>query len=203
MLIGVTGGTGYVGAHCVRALLAGGHHVRLLVGPDAEGAPVLRRFAGYVEVLSGDIRETTTIEALLDGCDAVLHAAGVVGTDNRRSELMWQVNAYATESVLTRAVDRGLDPVVSVSTYSALFPPPDGVIGPDTPPRRVAVRTPRPRATPTASRGGCSCRAHPWSPPTRRAWWARRTTRPPASPSAVGRRSSGSGSRPGCSAVCR
>ena len=35
MLIAVTGGTGYLGAHTVRALLAGGHRVRLLVGPDA------------------------------------------------------------------------------------------------------------------------------------------------------------------------
>jgi nucleoside-diphosphate-sugar epimerase len=135
MLIGVTGGTGYVGAHCVRALLADGHRVRLLVGPDAEGAPVLNVFtdSNDVDVLPGDVRNGATIDALLDGCDAVLHAAGVVGTDNRRSDMMWQINAHATEAVLTRAVQRGLDPVVSVSSYSALFPPPNGVIGPDTP----------------------------------------------------------------------
>src|ERR1700712_4225291 len=114
-MIGVTAGTGYVGAHCVRALLAAGHRIRLLVAPDAHGAPVLSRLAetGEVDVLAGDIRNPATIEALLDGCDAVLHAAGVVGTDSRRSPLMWEVNAYATESVLTRAVAKGLDPVVS------------------------------------------------------------------------------------------
>ncbi|BCI56011.1 oxidoreductase [Mycolicibacterium litorale] len=135
MLIGVTGGTGYVGAHCVRALLADGHRVRLLVGPDAEGAPVLDRLAdlGEIDVFSGDIRRPETISRLLDGCDAVLHGAGVVGTDNRRSALMWEVNAYATEALLTEAVRAGLDPVISVSSYSALFPPPDGIIGPDTP----------------------------------------------------------------------
>lgn len=135
MLIAVTGGTGYVGAHCVRALLEAGHRVRLLVAPDAEGAPVLVRLAeiGEVETMSGDIRQTATVDALLDGCDAVLHGAGVVGTDKRRSTLMWEVNAHATETVLTRAVRGGLDPVVLVSSYSALFPPPNGVIGPDTP----------------------------------------------------------------------
>ncbi|MCV7282488.1 NAD-dependent epimerase/dehydratase family protein [Mycolicibacterium flavescens] len=135
MLIAVTGGTGYVGAHCVRALLVAGHRVRLLVGPDAQGAPILDRLAeiGDVETRSGDIRQTATVDALLDGCDAVLHGAGVVGTDKRRTALMWEVNAHATEAVLTRAVAAGLDPVVSVSSYSALFPPPDGVIGPDTP----------------------------------------------------------------------
>lgn len=135
MLIGVTGGTGYVGAHSVRALLAAGHRVRLLVGPDAEGAPVLRHLGESegVEVLFGDVRDAATVDTLLDGCDAVLHAAGVVGTDNRRSALMWEINAHATEAVLTRAVAKGLDPVVSVSSYSALFPAPNGVIGPDTP----------------------------------------------------------------------
>jgi nucleoside-diphosphate-sugar epimerase len=107
----------------------------LLVAPDAHGAPVLQHLAevGEVDVLFGDIREDATIDALLDGCDAVLHAAGVVGTDNRRSTLMWEVNAYATESLLVRAVAKGLDPVVSVSSYSAMFPPPNGMIGPDSP----------------------------------------------------------------------
>lgn len=135
MLIAVTGGTGYVGAHCVRALLEQGHRVRLLVAPEAADAAVLGRFAelGEVAVSVGDVRQPATVEALLDGCDAALHAAGVVGTDKRRTQLMWEVNAYATESVLTRAVTAGLDPVVLVSSYSALFPPPDGVIGPDTP----------------------------------------------------------------------
>lgn len=135
MLIAVTGGTGYVGAHCVRALLEAGHRVRLLVAPDAEGAPVLARLAeiGEVETISGDIRQTSTVDALLNGCHGVLHGAGVVGTDKRRSKLMWEVNAHAAETVLTRAVSGGLDPVVLVSSYSALFPPPNGVIGPNTP----------------------------------------------------------------------
>jgi nucleoside-diphosphate-sugar epimerase len=134
-LIGVTGGTGYLGAHCVRSLLARGEKVRLLVASDAQDARVLKRLQeiGDVEVLVGDVRDSGTIDELLDGCDALLHAAGVVGTDNRRRTLMWEINAYATESVLIRAVEAGLDPVVSVSSYSALFPPPNGVIGPDSP----------------------------------------------------------------------
>lgn len=135
MLVAVTGGTGYLGAHSVRALLARGERVRLLVAPDAVDAPVLQKFAeiGDIDTMVGDIRDTATVDALLDGCDALLHAAGVVGTDKRRAELMWQINAHATESILTRAVAAGLDPVVSVSSYSALFPPPNGLIGPDTP----------------------------------------------------------------------
>ena len=134
MHVAVTGGTGYVGAHTVRALLEAGHHVKLLAAPNEPTTAVDRlRTLGPVSVLAGDVRSASTTEELLTGADAVLHAAGVVGTDERRAQLMWDVNAYATEAILTRAVELGLDPVVLVSSYSALFPPPDGIISPDTP----------------------------------------------------------------------
>ena len=136
MHIAVTGGTGYVGAHTVRALLAAGHTVRLLVVPGGSDDAALDALGrvGPLEVLSGDIRDPATVSELLAGCDAALHLAGVVGTDSRRTQLMWEINAYATEALLTRAAELGLDPIVSVSSYSSLFPPSDGIIGPDTPP---------------------------------------------------------------------
>ena len=136
MHIAITGGTGYVGAHSVRRLLEAGHRIRLLVAPGCAGDAVIPRLAalGEVDVLDGDIRTAGTVTRLLDGCDAVIHAAGVVGTDRRREALMWEINAHATQAVLTRAAEAGLDPIVSVSSYSALFPPPDGVITADTPP---------------------------------------------------------------------
>lgn len=134
MRIAVTGGTGYLGAHTTRALLADGHDVRLLVHPGESLAAVSALFdSDRVDALRGDIREPEVIEALLEGCDAVLHAAGVVGTDNSREALMWQVNTAATATLLTRAALLGLDPIVHVASYSALFPSPDPVIGPDSP----------------------------------------------------------------------
>lgn len=134
MQIAVTGGTGYLGAHTVQALIRAGHRVRLLVAPGESGA-VIERFRALdsVTVIVGDVRDAATIEELLVGADAVLHAAGIVGTDERRAQAMWDVNAHATEAILTRAVGLGLDPIVLVSSYSALFPPPDGIISPDSP----------------------------------------------------------------------
>jgi dihydroflavonol-4-reductase len=134
--IAVTGGTGYLGAHTVRALLAANHSVRLQFRPHRGHDELLRRLSdlGEVTPVKGDLREPAAVAALLDGCDAVVHAAGVVGTDNRLEGLMWEINAYATESIMRLAHDRGLDPIVSVSSYSALFPPTGPVIGPDTPP---------------------------------------------------------------------
>jgi dihydroflavonol-4-reductase len=136
VLIAVTGGTGYVGAHTVRALLTAGHSVRLLVEPGWRNDDLQRGLSelGTLTVMPGDVRDAAVVEALLDGCDAVLHAAGIVGTDDSRRQLMWEINAHATEAILCRAVDLGLDPIVSVSSYSSLFPPPGPVITPDSPP---------------------------------------------------------------------
>lgn len=136
MHVAMTGATGYLGAHTARALLTAGHHIRLLVPPGEDTAPVIGalRALGSVTIVVGDVRRDADIGRLLTGADAVVHAAGVVGTDERRSQLMWDVNAFAAESIMRRAVEAGLDPVVSVSSYSALFPPANGVITPDTPP---------------------------------------------------------------------
>ncbi|OBF12010.1 NAD-dependent epimerase/dehydratase family protein [Mycobacterium sp. ACS4331] len=135
MRIAVTGGTGYLGAHTVRALLTEGHEVRLLLAPGDTGGAVLDqlRLLGPVTVVSGDIRAESAITELLSGADALLHAAGIVGTSERQAQAMWEINAYATEKILSRAVEAGLDPVVSVSSYSALYPPPNGVISADSP----------------------------------------------------------------------
>ncbi|MEZ0340468.1 NAD-dependent epimerase/dehydratase family protein [Mycobacterium sp. pV006] len=135
MRIAVTGGTGYLGAHTVRALLEAGHDVKLLALPHEADSRVVAelRALGRADVLVGDVRSAETVTELLRDVDSVLHAAGVVGTSDRQAALMWEINAHATETVLTRAVEAGLDPVVSVSSYSALFPPPDGVISADTP----------------------------------------------------------------------
>lgn len=116
-------------------MLTAGHELRLLITAAEAQAPVLPhlRALGRVTVVLGDVRDASAVADLLDGADALLHAAGVVGTDERRAQLMWEVNAHATEAILRRGVQLGLDPVVSVSSYSALFPPPSGVITRDTP----------------------------------------------------------------------
>ncbi|QNG20734.1 NAD-dependent epimerase/dehydratase family protein [Rhodococcus triatomae] len=140
MDITVTGATGYVGAHCTAALLEAGHRVRLLVLPG-ESTHTLATHVGApwsdVEIVAGDIRDPATVDALLDGADALLHAAGVVGTDDTREQLMWEVNTEATTTLLTRSALAGLDPIVHVASFSALFPSPDPVIGPDSPTARA------------------------------------------------------------------
>lgn len=131
MRVAVTGGTGFLGAHSVAALVAAGHDVRLLARGSIDAVTALGVDEARLEVLRGDVTEPAAVDRLLDGADAVLHAAGVVGLDERDADRMTAVNVDATRLVLHGAVDRGLDPVVHVSSYSALFPCADPVMTPD------------------------------------------------------------------------
>src|SRR4051812_35484640 len=135
MLVGVTGGTGYVGAQSVAALLRAGHHVRLLLHP-AEATRPLATYgidAEKVDVVEGDVADPTAVAALLDGVDGLLHLAGIVTVDDRREADMWRVNVDATKQLVLAGLQHAVDPIVVASSYVALFPSPTGVIGPDTP----------------------------------------------------------------------
>ena len=129
----LTGGTGFVGSHTVRHLLAHGHAVRLLVR-DADKADRVLRTVGVdpasVEVVIGDMGDAGAVAKLLDGADAVIHAAAAIGVTGRRADLVAQ-NVHGMENVVGAAVEQGLDPIIHVSTVAAFVPPDGPVITPD------------------------------------------------------------------------
>ena len=135
MRVVVTGGTGFVGSHAAAALLAAGHDVRLLVrdpgrleGPD-------RAALAAMDHVVGDVTDRASVVRALDGCDAVLHAAGAMTFDGRRRAEARRVNVEGTTVVLQAALDRGADPVVFVSSISALWPPTGAILGVDEEPK--------------------------------------------------------------------
>lgn len=134
MRVMVTGATGFVGAWTARALEDAGHTVRLLVRTPAK----LAGTAGALGVdtsdhVKGDITDAASVDTALDGCDAVVHCAAVVAIDPRHAAGMMETNLEGARNVLGRAVERGLDPVVHVSSFSALFEPHTGLLHADLP----------------------------------------------------------------------
>jgi nucleoside-diphosphate-sugar epimerase len=136
MLVSVTGGTGFVGAHTVAALHQAGHRVRLLVRDHSTVERALSPFgveAGELDVVEGNVLDRSGVDRLVRDADAVLHAASVYSFDSRRHREMREVNVAGTELVLDAARRAGVGRVVHVSTVGALFPAPRRVIGPDSP----------------------------------------------------------------------
>ena len=129
MRVAVTGGTGFVGSHTVAHLLAHGHQPRLLVRDPAKAERVLgarrRRPRRRSSSSSVTWATPTAVAELLDGAEAVIHAAAAIGVTGPRTDLVAQ-NVHGMENVVGAAVERGLDPVIHVSTV-AVFVPPDRV----------------------------------------------------------------------------
>lgn len=128
MRVLITGGTGFVGVHTVEALRAAGHEPRLLVR-DPRRLP-----DGDLDHVVGDATDRDVVGRALDGMDAVIHGASVVSLNIRDAARVLAVNRTAAEVVLQQAAARGLDPIVHVSSLSALMPPqPGGVVTRDAP----------------------------------------------------------------------
>ncbi|HEY6209910.1 MAG TPA: NAD(P)-dependent oxidoreductase, partial [Gemmatimonadales bacterium] len=122
MKVFVTGGTGFVGAHLVRALLERGDAVRCLVRDPAKAAAL--GWTGAVELVRGDLNDA---RALRDGCagaEVVYHVAGRVSARNA-PEFM-AANRDGTARVLEAAAAEPPRRFLYVSSLAAAGPAPRG-----------------------------------------------------------------------------
>jgi nucleoside-diphosphate-sugar epimerase len=146
MRVMVTGGTGFVGGHTVKVLADAGHEVRLLVRNPMRIDETLRPLGVDVtDHVVGDMTDSTAVNAAIDGCDAVVHCAAVVTLSPRRVDAL-AANALGTRNVLDAAAERALDPIVVVSSASALFTPGVPVLHHDLPPTTTTTGYARSKA---------------------------------------------------------
>jgi len=74
MKIALTGATGFIGRYIVRRLASAGHSLRCWHRPSSDRSG-LDNVAGSVEWVAGDLNDAQASDALVAGCDAVVHAA--------------------------------------------------------------------------------------------------------------------------------
>jgi nucleoside-diphosphate-sugar epimerase len=122
MKVSVTGGAGYLGACAVEELLAAGHEVRILdvlLHEDQSEVAVSLTAAG-AELVQGDIRDAEARRRALDGVDAVVHLAAIVGDPAcaRDPELSQEVNVEGSAALLKDAQATGVARLVFASTCS-------------------------------------------------------------------------------------
>jgi nucleoside-diphosphate-sugar epimerase len=119
--ITVTGGAGYIGARTTRELLAAAHEVTVLdslLHAQEEVAAALER-AG-ARVIRGDVRHAAARRAALDGADAVVHLAAIVGDPACAKDpaLSEAVNVDAARMLVDDAEAAGVARLVFASTCS-------------------------------------------------------------------------------------
>jgi nucleoside-diphosphate-sugar epimerase len=117
----VTGGAGYIGAVTTEELLASGRRVRvldvLLHGQEHIASDLEKKGA---EVIRGDIRDGEARRKALEGADAIVHLAAIVGDpacalDPKVSN---EVNVEASAALVADAKAAGVKRLVFASTCS-------------------------------------------------------------------------------------
>jgi nucleoside-diphosphate-sugar epimerase len=100
-LVAVTGATGFVGPHLVSALARHGWRTRLLV---RRWSPLPSLGGVDAEIVWGDLGDEGALRRLVDGADAVIHAAGLIKA--RAASDFWTVNRDGTARLAALALDR-------------------------------------------------------------------------------------------------
>jgi nucleoside-diphosphate-sugar epimerase len=121
MLVTVTGGSGYIGAVTCAELLEAGNQVRALDSLLHGQSDVAEQVRGKgVELVEADIRDEDARRSALEGADAVIHLAAIVGDPAcaRDPELAREVNVDASRDLFNQARDAGVKRVIFASTCS-------------------------------------------------------------------------------------
>jgi uncharacterized protein YbjT (DUF2867 family) len=108
----VTGGTGFVGKHVVRALLARGFLVRCLVRPGSEGD--LRGFES-IDRVPGDVLHPQGLAASAEGCSAIVHLVGIIRERRARGITFERLHVEATLNMISVANEAGVTRYLQMS----------------------------------------------------------------------------------------
>lgn len=111
--LALTGGTGFVGGHLMRAARAAGYELRALTRgwrPPEDG----------IDWIDGALDRTESLAKLCEGADAVIHVAGLINASTR--EAFETVNVTGTAHIVDAARGAGIRRFLFVSSLAAREP---------------------------------------------------------------------------------
>jgi dihydroflavonol-4-reductase len=112
--LALTGGSGFLGAHLLPLLVGDGHEVRTLARGPAAGLP------SNIEVVRGDVLEAESCRRLVEGCEALIHLAGLVSRDPGDGPQMYRLHVEGTRQILKAAAEARVQRVVLASTSGTI-----------------------------------------------------------------------------------
>ncbi len=134
MRVLVTGSTGFVGFHVVKALKQNGHAVVALVRNAAKAKQLYEKKCISVDdFIEGSITDAGTVHRALHNCEAVVHAAAITPMQASSEEELFATNVGGVKNVIGTACELGIDNVIYVSSITAIF---------NTDPSRMNVNAP-------------------------------------------------------------
>jgi dihydroflavonol-4-reductase len=127
----VTGASGFVGAAVARALVSDGWAVRVLVRHASN-----RSNLGSLplEVAVGDLTVAASLDAAVDGCEALFHVAADYRLGAPDPSELYRTNVEGTRNLLASARRAGVRRIVYTSSVATVGIPTDGSPGRETTP---------------------------------------------------------------------
>ena len=123
----VTGGSGFIGAALVKALLRNGNRVRVL-DDNSRGSPRrLAEVAADIELIDADIRDADAVERAAQGMDEVHHLAFVNGTEffYKSPDLVLDVGVRGMINVIDACRRHGVGTFLLASSSEVYQTPPN------------------------------------------------------------------------------
>jgi nucleoside-diphosphate-sugar epimerase len=122
----VTGGSGFIGAALVKALVARGQAVRVFDNHSRGSARRLNEVERDIELVQGDIRDAAALDAAMDRIEEVHHLAFVNGTATFYSDpdLVLDVGVKGIVNVIDSCRRRGVGRLIVASSSEVYQSPP-------------------------------------------------------------------------------
>ena len=113
----VTGATGFVGAHLVKALQGQGQTVRVLHRKNSDLSPLQGlQFQSAV----GDITDPASLQPALQGVDSVFHLAALIAYSKAQRDTMQRINVEGTRHIVQACLQAKVSKLVHMSSVAAI-----------------------------------------------------------------------------------
>lgn len=117
-MILVTGASGFIGSHLVRALSVEGAAVRALYR-NTPPSPEMTSLPG-IEWMRCDLLDVYDVEDAMQGIEHVYHCAATVSFNPKDKETLLHGNVESTVNVVNEALEQGVQKLVYVSSVASL-----------------------------------------------------------------------------------
>jgi len=130
MKVFITGGSGFIGKAVLKNLLSQKHTVTAFLLPKEPSELV-----PGTSVARGDLTDPESIQGILDGHDAVIHLAGLVGFQSWKDCIL--INQQGTRNIVEETKKAGVKRFIHMSSVSVYGRVPDVEIDEDFPYKKI------------------------------------------------------------------
>jgi dihydroflavonol-4-reductase len=118
MIVGITGGTGFIGSRLAQHCASAGHSVRVLgqANTEAESGNIRALERQGIPTVLGSVTDAEVVARVVAGSDVVFHLAAAQHEMNVPDQRFWDVNVLGTRVVLEAAERADVRRVVHAST---------------------------------------------------------------------------------------